>query len=155
MRARRQVLSFLFAVPFLKPFAARAVSTGTDAVPESALIEPDELADLLTGGGPRPVVLQVGFKTLYDQAHIPDAQYAGPANTDDGLATLKSAVEALPRDRALVIYCGCCPWVRCPNVGAAYGALHEMTFTNLKALHIAKNFGADWADKGYPVQRGE
>jgi rhodanese-related sulfurtransferase len=38
-------------------------------------------------------------------------------------------------------------------MGAAYSALKAMGFTQVKALHIADNFGADWADKGYPVER--
>jgi hypothetical protein len=29
-----------------------------------------------------------------------------------------------------------------------------MGFTNVKALYLANNFGADWADKGYPVEPG-
>ncbi|HEX3754409.1 MAG TPA: rhodanese-like domain-containing protein [Rhizomicrobium sp.] len=152
MRARRQVLSFVCAAPFLKPFAAHAV--GSDAVPGAALMKPAELADLLKGGGPQPMILQVGFERLYAQAHIPGALYAGPGNQDDGLAKLKSQVGSFPHDRAIVIYCGCCPWTHCPNIGAAYTALHDAGFTNLKVLYIADNFGADWVDKGYPVTRG-
>jgi hypothetical protein len=29
-----------------------------------------------------------------------------------------------------------------------------MGFTNVKVLYLANNFGADWADKGYPVEQG-
>jgi hypothetical protein len=29
-----------------------------------------------------------------------------------------------------------------------------MGFTNVKALYLADNFGADWAGKGYPVEQG-
>lgn len=152
MRARRQVVSYLCATPFLKAVAADAA--GTDAVPAAALLQPAELAAMLKDGDP-PMVLQVGFKVLFDQAHIPGAQYAGPGNKEDGLANLKTRVNSLPRDRPLVIYCGCCPWSRCPNIGAAYDRLHATGFTNVKALYIADNFGDDWANKGYPVARGE
>jgi hypothetical protein len=27
-----------------------------------------------------------------------------------------------------------------------------MGFTNVKVLYLANNFGADWVDKGYPVE---
>ena len=37
----------------------------------------------------------------------------------------------------------------------AYDALTAMGFTNFKVLYIADNFGANWADKGYPVVKGE
>jgi hypothetical protein len=30
-----------------------------------------------------------------------------------------------------------------------------MGFTNVKALYLADNFGADWAAKGYPVEQGD
>jgi hypothetical protein len=29
-----------------------------------------------------------------------------------------------------------------------------MGFTNVKVLYLTDNFGTDWADKGYPVERG-
>jgi hypothetical protein len=29
-----------------------------------------------------------------------------------------------------------------------------MGFTNVKVLYLADNFGADWADKGFPVEKG-
>ena len=50
---------------------------------------------------------------------------------------LKEAVEKLPRDREIVIYCGCCPWDKCPNMQPAFAALREMGFTKAKALFIA------------------
>ena len=45
---------------------------------------------------------------------------------------LKKAVADLPRGKELYIYCGCCPFVKCPNIRPAYTALHEMGFTNVK-----------------------
>jgi len=150
MPHRRHVAKLLCATPFL---ASAARAAATDAVPAGALLEPAELADMLKGAAP-PVALHVGFKTLYDQAHIPGSPYAGPGNSEAGLANLKSQVAGLPQDRALVIYCGCCPWVRCPNIAASFEQLHGLGFTNVKALKIVTNFGQDWVDKGYPVTRG-
>jgi hypothetical protein len=31
--------------------------------------------------------------------------------------------------------------------------LRDLGFTRVKALYLADNFGADWADKGYSVER--
>lgn len=153
MRNRRQFAKAVCATPFLR--IPGAMAAATDAVPASALMQPADLAAMLGGAGAKPVVLQVGFKTLYDQAHIPGSLYAGPGNTPDGLANLKARTEALPHDRAVVIYCGCCPWVRCPNIAAAYEQLHVLGFSDVKAVRIADNFGADWVDKNYPVTRGQ
>jgi rhodanese-related sulfurtransferase len=133
--------------------AAPALAAATDVIPASALIQPADLAAALKGQP--PVILQVGFSKLYEQAHIPGAIYAGPGRSDEGVANLKAKADTLPRDADLVIYCGCCPWNRCPNMGAAFDALKAMGFTRVKALYIAENFGQDWVDKGYPVVRGQ
>jgi hypothetical protein len=37
----------------------------------------------------------------------------------EGLASLERAVKDVPRERAILIYCGCCPWDKCPNVRPA------------------------------------
>ena len=141
----------LLVVPLLMVLPAQAAAT--DVIPASALIQPAELAAQMKAAP--PTILQVGFGKLYEQAHIPGAIYAGPGRSGEGLASLKTQAEKLPRDTPLVIYCGCCPWNRCPNMGAAYSALKAMGFTRLKALYLADNFGADWVDKGYPVVRGD
>lgn len=133
---------------------ARADSLPAAAIPAASLIQPAELAAVLLGKATsKPLILQVGFRTLYEQAHIPGAEYVGAASDADGLRALRKRVAHLPRDTAVVIYCGCCPWTRCPNMAAAYEALHALGFTQLKALHIANDFGRDWVDKGYPVAR--
>ena len=89
---------------------------------------------------------------LYRSKHIPAAVFAGPGAKPEGIALLKAAVETLPRDREIVIYCGCCPWDRCPNITPAMEALKQMGFTRVKALYIADNFKSNWIDKGYPVE---
>jgi len=102
-----------------------------------------------------PLVIQVGFRVLYVQAHIPGSEYTGPASSAEGIRQLRKRVEALPRTQSIVLYCGCCPWDKCPNVNPAYNELRAMGFTNVRVLYIADNFGKDWVDKGYPVAKGE
>jgi rhodanese-related sulfurtransferase len=148
---RLVVLTHLLALLLLVPASAAPGDALT--IPASVQIQPAELAAMLKAGD-TPPMFQVGFNTMYQQAHIPNSHFAGPGNKDDGLASLKSQVEALPRDRLVVIYCGCCPWERCPNIAAAYQQLTQMGFTQVKVLYLASNFGADWVDKGYPVTRG-
>jgi thiosulfate/3-mercaptopyruvate sulfurtransferase len=125
------------------------------SIPPADLIQPAELAASLTSAsGSKPLLLHVGFHTLYAQAHIPGSEYVGPAGDEAGLQQLRSRVAKLSKDSAIVIYCGCCPWDHCPNIAAAYDALHAMGFSRVKALHIADNFGTDWVDRGYPVAKG-
>jgi len=134
------------------PGSARAAAAAT--IPADQLVQPAQLAEQLAAKGAKPLVLQVGFRTLYDQAHIPGAEYAGPTNTPAGVETLRSRVAAVAHDAPIVIYCGCCPWSRCPNIAAAHEALRDLGFSNVKVLYIAENFGTDWVDKGYPAANG-
>jgi thiosulfate/3-mercaptopyruvate sulfurtransferase len=122
----------------------------------SQLINPEELVKILqTPKGEKPLMIQVGSHVLYEQAHIPGSEYIGPASSESGIQQLRKRVEALPRSKFIVIYCGCCPWNHCPNVKPADDALHAMGFTNVKVLYIWGNFGMDWVEKGYPVAKGE
>jgi len=122
----------------------------------SQLINPEELVKILQSPkGEKPLMIQVGSHVLYEQAHIPGSEYIGPASSEIGIQQLRKRVEALPRRKFIVIYCGCCPWSHCPNVKPAGDALHAMGFTNVKVLYIPGNFGMDWVEKGYPVAKGE
>jgi len=125
------------------------------SIPSSQLIQPDALNQLLKSKGTdKTLVLQVGSHVLYAEAHIPGSTYAGPGSQSAGLELLRSTTAALSKSQTIVLYCGCCPWDHCPNLGPAFQKLHELGFTNVKALYIADNFGTDWVDKGYPVERG-
>ena len=119
------------------------------------LIQPRDLAAELakSGQAAKPIIVQVGPNVLYRSKHIPGAVYAGPAARPAGLDLLKNTVANLPRDREIVLYCGCCPWSRCPNIGTAYQFLLGMGFKNLKALYLPNNFGMDWVAKGYKVEK--
>jgi len=128
-------------------------SSSALSVPTSVLLQPEELNRLLqTPGAEKPLILQVGSRVLYAQAHIPHAEYVGPGSQDAGAQILRNRVASLPRKTFIVLYCGCCPWNRCPNVGPAYRLLLDMGFTRVKVLYLADNFGADWVNKGFPVE---
>ncbi len=123
-------------------------------IPQSALILPAQLnAELEKRTGEAPLVLQVGSRMMFDQGHIPGAEFAGPAVQPAGIELLSSRVASLPRGRHIVLYCGCCPWSRCPNMGTAYRFLIGMGFKNVKALFLPTNFGEDWVAKGYRVEK--
>ena len=151
---------------FRNAFAALIMIVGTmmtpahadpipaSSIPDVDLMQPTEVAALLKSAGTKPLILQVGFKKLYDQAHIPGSEYAAPAGDSDGLNLLRERVAKLSKGAPILIYCGCCPWSHCPNLGTAYQELHTLGFKHVKALHIAENFGKDWVDKGYPTIHG-
>ncbi len=117
-----------------------------------ALIQPKEMASQLDSKSVHAAVFHTGPNVLYRSKHIPGSVYAGPGSNAAGLAMLKQEAGKLPRDREIVIYCGCCPWDRCPNVQPAMDVLKGMGFTKVKALYLATGFKVDWIDKGYAVE---
>jgi len=154
------------ALVFSAIFFNFGVTAGSYAVPSSISasapewkdarqISPLELEKKLSGpAAGRPVVLQVGFKVLYEGGHVPGAIFAGPASTAEGAARLRAEASKIARDREVVIYCGCCPWEKCPNVHPAYEELRKMGFSRLVVLLIPQDFAHDWIGAGLPVQRG-
>ena len=136
-----------------QPRAAEASVQQHFTIPQSALIKPAQLAQMIHSGQ-APTILQVGFTTLYQEAHITGAMHAGPAVSEAGRALLRKTVEHMDHHKLLVIYCGCCPWPKCPNIRPAFEMLKKMGFTNVKAVYIPDNFGANWVHLGYPTVKG-
>ncbi len=123
---------------------------------EPQLINPEDLVKILQSPtAVKPLILNVGPKLLYAQAHITGAEYIGAGSDPAGIQALRTRVKTLPKKKFIVIYCGCCPWSHCPNVHPAYNELRSLGFTNVKILYIANNLGADWVYKNYPTTRGE
>ena len=143
----------VFAQDVSSKSATRA-GESSSAAPE--LIQPEELAKIVQSPqSGSPLIFHVGYRVLYLQAHVPHSEYVGPASEQEGIQSLRRRVQGLPRTQYIVIYCGCCPWSKCPNIERAYHELRALGFHNVKALYIADNFGKDWVDKGYPVSKGE
>jgi len=130
--------------------------TPADPWTSAQTVQPAEFAKELSEAkaAEPPIIACVGFRVLYEGGHIPGASYHGPASKDEGLADLKKWAEGLPRSANVVIYCGCCPIARCPNLRPAFTALHTMGFTRLRVLLLPQNFATDWAAKGFAVEKG-
>lgn len=121
----------------------------------SVLMQADELAKLLKdASGAKPLIFFVGPRAFYQQAHVPGAEFLGPTARAEGLEKLRARAASLPRDRSIVIYCGCCPWIHCPNIHPAYNELKKMGFGKLRVLFLENSFGTNWVEKGYPVEKG-
>ncbi len=125
----------------------------SDPWSKPALLEPAILAQELSLAK-KPVVIVVAFPVLYRSKKIPGALEAGPGSKPEGIALLRRAVAGMSKDAPLVIYCGCCPMVKCPNIRPAFRVLKEMGFTNVRVLSIPTNMHADWYSKGYPSEAG-
>jgi hypothetical protein len=151
--SNRLFLQLLICVAVAAAGVATAQAPVVDPWAPSDLLPPAHFAASLASGREKPSVVYVGFKALFHPGHIPGATMQGPASTPEGLEALRKWAQSLPRDAVVVIYCGCCPLVHCPNVRPAFSALKATGFTNVRVLELATNFGADWVEKGYPVDR--
>ncbi len=132
--------------------ACALLAQSAATIAKDALIQPEALHQELAANPHAALIVQVGSRIMYDQERIPGAVYAGPGSQAEGLQALRARVEGLPRTGAIVLYCGCCPWEKCPNVAPAWALLHGMGFTQVRVLYIAQNFGADWVARGYGAE---
>lgn len=101
------------------PRQAAPTPSADAEIPAAQLLQPEELVQLLrSSGGEKPLILQVGSHVLYAQAHIPGSEYVGAGGQESGLQALRDRVKGLKSNQFLIIYCGCCPWNKCPNIPA-------------------------------------
>lgn len=131
----------------------KSINTGNPWTTRNVIMV-DELELLLKKQGAKEAyIYQVGFANLYSQGHIKGALYAGPASKEEGLQKLKSSIKDLPRDKEIILYCGCCNWIDCPNIRPAFETVNKMGFKNVKVLYLLSNFTVDWMNKGLPVEK--
>ena len=109
-------------------------------------MEPTKLAAILKANKNMPVVFSVG-----PGATIPHSINIGMVKDKANLDKLKTQLATLPKKTKIVVYYGCCPFERCPNIRPAIDVLKEMKFTNYYLLNLPNNIRKDWIDKGYPV----
>lgn len=84
--------------------------------------------------------------------NIKGATNLGAASETENLNKLKEILKTTAKNKAIVIYCGCCPMDRCPNIRPAFKAFVDQEFTNLRLLELPTNIKTDWIDHGYPVE---
>ena len=112
------------------------------------LIEPSELALNLKTLNTPFFIFSVGpGATILNSIDI------GMVKEKSNLDKFRKRLNGLPRQTKIIVYCGCCPFERCPNVRPAIDVLNEMKFTNFLLLDLPHNIKTDWIDKGYPTQK--
>ena len=111
------------------------------------LLQPAALNDIINSSSrDKPLIICIGPSAL-----IKTSVDAGAAKDNENIAQLKQILSKEKKDRQIVIYCGCCPFARCPNIRPAFHLLNEMQFTHAMLLDIPKNLKTDWIDKGYSI----
>lgn len=127
---------------------AGAIAANTDPWKTSDVLQPSQVAK-----ASGPLIIHVGFPVLYRSVHITGSIYAVPGSESKGIEDLKKAVQGQPRNREIILYCGCCPWDKCPNIRPAYSALHQLGYMNVRVMQVDTNLKTDWIDKGYPTEK--
>ena len=143
-------------VPAVEPAVFNSSTASSQAVPwrSSQIVTPKALAkDLALPKDKRPVIVCVSFRRLYKGGHIPGALYKGPGREAGSLMRLKTWARSIPKSTPVVIYCGCCPVSRCPNIRPAFEALRNAGLTNIRVLNLKQSFVENWTQAGYPTQK--
>jgi hypothetical protein len=126
----------------------RALPQSDEPWTDKQLKDPAVLAAAITDSkAPRPVIFNIG-----PVQQIKGAIAIGPASKPGNLEKLKQQLAKLPKDTQVIIYCGCCPFRRCPNVRPAFELLQKTKFKNAKLLNLPTSLNDDWISKGYPME---
>jgi len=115
---------------------------------DKQLKDPAALAATLSDSkATKPVIFNIG-----PVQQIRGAIAIGPTSEKENLDKLKQQLAKLPKDKEVVIYCGCCPFRRCPNVRPAFELLKKLKFKNARLLDLPTSLNEDWIGKGYPTE---
>lgn len=111
------------------------------------LIEPADLISIIKSASPvTPLIFNTG--AVED---IKGAKHIGPVSNAENMEKFKLELASLPLDKLVIIYCGCCPFAKCPNIRPAFLQLKKMGFTKIKVLNLPVNLKTNWISKGYPL----
>ena len=144
MKRLTQISGFILMVFTTITIHAQTV---TEPWTSSQLKATQELANQINESGKtKPLIINIG-----PQAVIKGSLDAGPGHEKESIKNLEKILSKQDKNQEVVIYCGCCPFEKCPNIRPAFKALKEQGFTQARLLNIPKNIKTDWIDKGYPV----
>jgi hypothetical protein len=114
----------------------------------SELIDPAILAASLKTGTEKTTILNIGVVE-----DLPGAIHIGGVSNKQNLEKLREILKGLPKNKPVVIYCGCCPFAKCPNIRPAYNELKNAGFTQIKVLDLPTNLQTNWISKGFPIEK--
>ncbi|MEI6898671.1 MAG: rhodanese-like domain-containing protein [Bacteroidota bacterium] len=144
MKTRNLILSILITLSS----AGTLFAQNGEPWSSKQIMDPASLALTLNDPkAPKPAIFNIG-----PIEQIKGAIRIGATRDKTNLDALRAQLSKLPKNKAIVIYCGCCPFQRCPNIRPAFELLNELKFTNAKLLNLSTNLNVDWISKGYPME---
>ena len=118
-----------------------------DTWTQKDLIEPSVLAAIIAN----PKAKQAMVYNIGVVENIKGAKNFGAASEKENLDKFKKTLTGLSKTSFVVVYCGCCPFNKCPNIRPAFNMMKSMGFVNGKLLNLPTNLKQNWIDKGYPL----
>lgn len=147
MKARFNTMIVILGIFFMSLSQLSIGQTG-EYWSANEVMEPAALASILNNPkSAKPVIFNIG-----PLDNIKGATKIGSVNNKDNLNKLSKALANVPKDKMVIVYCGCCPFRNCPNVRPAFKMLKDMGFTKPRLLNLKQNLKVDWTDYGYPME---
>ena len=97
---------FLFLIISCKNTVAQNPENWT----KDQLVEPSTLAAIINSNKELPVIFSIG-----PGAVIPNSIDIGMVNSEQNMEHFKDRVNKLSKSADIIVYCGCCPFDRCPR----------------------------------------
>jgi hypothetical protein len=114
---------------------------------KSQLMAPSVLAELIKNPKvSKPLIFNIGVVE-----NIKGAINMGASSEKENLLRFKRKLSSIPKNSTIVIYCGCCPFERCPNIRPAFNAMQQAGFKSGLLLNLPTNVKVDWINKGFPL----
>ena len=82
---------------------------------------------------------------------IKGARHIGAASEKEKLQLLNTILKTQDKNKTVVVYCGCCPFDKCPNIRPAFKMLQANNIKKAYLLNLPTNLKTDWIAKGYPL----
>lgn len=112
---------------------------------KNQLMEPSVLAKMIEKGQ------KIRIYNIGVVEDIKGATHLGAASEKQNVEKLSKVLKGLPKNEMIVVYCGCCPMDKCPNIRPAFKALNDQKFTKAYLLNLTVNLKTEWINKGYPL----
>jgi thiosulfate/3-mercaptopyruvate sulfurtransferase len=111
------------------------------------LLQPSKLNEAYSKpASAQPLILNMGV-----ERNIKNAIEVGIVSSPSKYQKLVEAMKKVPKNREIVVYCGCCKLENCPNIPIALEKLSALGFKNVKILNLIEGINEDWIDKKYPM----
>ena len=116
------------ALAILLLITAAFIRKQTEPWRPDQLMAPKDLAAIINSSTEvKPLIISVG-----PAGFIKDAVDIGPAQEKENLKKLKKLLSEEKKDREIVIYCGCCPFQKCPNIRPAFSFVVLLPLINFQ-----------------------